>query len=61
MTILVPDNVISGDQPLLVALLAGERFWPTEPQSVAETGLPLFFLTTHDFISFLRLVPLSQQ
>lgn len=26
---------------------------------VAETGLPLFFLSTHDFISFLRLVPLS--
>ncbi len=40
MTIIAPDNVISGDQPLLVALLAGERFWPTEPQSIEETGLP---------------------
>jgi predicted ATPase with chaperone activity len=32
------------EQPLLAALLAGERFWPTEPQSLQETGLTEPFL-----------------
>ncbi|MFV1965178.1 MAG: AAA family ATPase [Pirellulaceae bacterium] len=32
------------DQALLAALLAGERFWPAEPQSPRETGLAEPFL-----------------
>lgn len=46
MTNLAPDHVVAGDQPLLATLLAGERFWPTEPESVAETGLSETFLET---------------
>jgi hypothetical protein len=37
-------NTVQGDQSLLAALLAGERFWPTEPQTLAETGLGEPFL-----------------
>ncbi len=33
-----------GDQSLLSALLAGERFWPTEPQTLRDTGLSEPFL-----------------
>ena len=32
------------NQALLAVLLAGERFWPTEPQTHRETGLPEPFL-----------------
>ena len=33
-----------GDPSLLSALLSGERFWPTEPQSLHEIGLSEPFL-----------------
>ena len=32
------------DHTVLAALLSGERFWPTEPQTLAETGLTEPFL-----------------
>ncbi len=35
---------LNGEQSLLEALLSGERFWPTEPQSLEETGLSEPFL-----------------
>jgi hypothetical protein len=44
MTLTTPDTAIQGDPSLLVALLAGERFWPTEPLSLDETGLSESFL-----------------
>ena len=44
MTSTMPGNTGLCDPPLLAALLAGERFWPTEPQSLHETGLTEPFL-----------------
>lgn len=38
------SNSVQADQSLLEALLCGERFWPTDPLSLEETGLGLPFL-----------------
>jgi predicted ATPase with chaperone activity len=38
------NNSVQGVQSLLDALLSGERFWPTEPQSMEEIGLSEPFL-----------------
>ena len=35
----VSSHTVPGDESLLSALLAGERFWPTEAASLADTGL----------------------
>ncbi len=34
-----PANPMAGDISLLSALMAGERFWPTDPRSLQEMGL----------------------
>ncbi len=44
MTTLTHNSTGTGDPSLLTALLAGERFWPTLPQSLHETGLNEPFL-----------------
>jgi predicted ATPase with chaperone activity len=38
-----PSTAVS-DHTVLTALLSGERFWPTEPQTLADTGLTEPFL-----------------
>lgn len=40
----VGSSIAVHDDTLLGALLSGERFWPTEPQTVHDTGLPEQFV-----------------
>ncbi len=44
MTSLQISNTHCTDSALISALLAGEKFWPTEPRTLAETGLGEPFL-----------------